>query len=74
VEDRAVPSHKVARWRSAEIRMLGQSIVRRSAVTIDAMMGEGGLANEAVILELSEPACDAVSLAVRAELVLCGSV
>jgi hypothetical protein len=54
--------------------MFGQSIVRRSAVAVDAMMGEGGLANEAVILQLSEPARYAVPLAVRAELVLCASV
>src|SRR6516162_1864242 len=73
----AVPTQEISRRCFAEIPLLGQAVMRRSAVTINSMMSRADHDNEAVMLQLAKPAHDVAACAVLPKLFLgiaCGDV
>src|SRR6516164_11380617 len=63
-ESHAVPTQEISRRCFAEIPSLGQTVMRRFAVAVNAVVGWADHDNEAVMLKLSKPTHDVTAGAV----------
>src|SRR6516225_3933251 len=67
MEDFAVPIQKVSRWGLAVVPFLRQTVMRRPAVAVEAVVGQPHHPNEAVILKLTKPSPHVIATAKRSQ-------